>query len=773
MLMGTLLAAVLLAQPAPGNLVKNGSFEVDENSDGLPDGWTFAWKQTHASDQPGTKREPDWGVSTQAHSGNRCVFVANARPQDDGVWSQDAIPAKPGCRVYRITAWIRVAACQNSDARVALVWLDRSRRWLGANYSVIRVSKPCPWTRFVGLCQVDPRAAFLRIRLWVNFEYSGTCEAYFDDITLEPTNLPGLPPLRHTEGRPDPAVPSRFRRLGFVPFARSFMDMLLPTSRPEASDIGATLRAAAATGETEILSVGIWALRDISSCMPSASSLRGPAGSAIPSDAISIHPIAYLVRVIHFTDRRQMLVPVYLKPNAAFAIPSGQCRWVWLIVRVPARIRPGPYTGSLTIACDGESVEVPIRLDVYSVRLPQPDGIYFGMYDSPFGYYESTEGLLEKFRDQRAHGMTTVGLFCNFGGRLSADGGRVEVDVAGSLLAKAVDAYKAAGFRMPLHWLMGQDIHRFALKAGPAGSDAYLRRYATVIRQIVDYGRRHGWPEIIYQPVDEPFEFRARWDAMMAGLRALKMAGVRTEEDGMNSRPEGLDQAWPLLDVLNLHYGPFPHRNSRGEDWPDFLRKARRDGKMIWFYNLDVTGFHPEAVRFGYGFHLYKAGADGMFTWQYQGRYKNPYAQPPSRWLCLHRYPAMAGHPGGPTTGWEAIRQGVEDYRLLLAFRSLAASARRAGGARARIARQAAQRLEDALNRIDYSRWKWRSMQGEWTGGETTDENGYPTVVGHFKLPNGWSFDDYDNLRRVLLRACQEMAGLQCPPGLAPQADPR
>ncbi len=45
------LAAILMvcAAASAQNLVVNPDFEVDANGDGVPDGWTFAWRTTHAS----------------------------------------------------------------------------------------------------------------------------------------------------------------------------------------------------------------------------------------------------------------------------------------------------------------------------------------------------------------------------------------------------------------------------------------------------------------------------------------------------------------------------------------------------------------------------------------------------------------------------------------------------------------------------------------------------------------------------------------------------
>ena len=61
--------------------------------------------------------------------------------------------------------------------------------------------------------------------------------------------------------------------------------------------------------------------------------------------------------------------------------------------------------------------------------------------------------------------------------------------------------------------------------------------------------------------------------------------------------------------------------------------------------------------------------------------------------------------------------------------------------------------LKEALAKIEYDNWKQPGHQGLWTGGERSDENGVKTCAGKYKLPNGWTFDDYNRLRRLLADA--------------------
>ena len=71
----------------------------------------------------------------------------------------------------------------------------------------------------------------------------------------------------------------------------------------------------------------------------------------------------------------------YAVARAAGAPSSGGARSVagavapvWLTVKVPADARPGNYTGTLTLSCQGEkTLRVPVELEVVGWTLPDPD----------------------------------------------------------------------------------------------------------------------------------------------------------------------------------------------------------------------------------------------------------------------------------------------------------------------------------------------------------------------------------------------------------------
>jgi len=350
--------------------------------------------------------------------------------------------------------------------------------------------------------------------------------------------------------------------------------------------------------------------------------------------------------------------------------------------------------------------------------------------------------------------MTSVGACGNHGAEMAMEDGQVVVHWTGETdLERAMAAYVAAGFPEPVQWLMGGDTSKFARGFGEVGTPEYAAAYAGVIRAILAKGEAEGWPEIIFQPQDEAFEHRARFEQMMEEMRILKSLGVPVEADGANGNPEGLDAALPLIDYVNFHDGPFLRRGTYdAAAWEQFRARMEAEGRTIWYYNVEIACHRPENARFSQGFHLWNTGARGAFTWSYQSYVPDPYAVNADRkFVFMHRFPAMGDEPGGPSIGFEALREGIDDYRYLYTWDRLCERALAEGTAeQKRIAADSRAWMTAKLGEIDYAQWRGWPTQGEWTGGMQVTDDGGKAIAGHLKVPGVWSFADYDAIRRRL-----------------------
>ncbi len=756
---GTVVPGAAKPESSREELVRNGGFEQIDPETRLPVGWRFDWRYTHSSDRARgvQKQRPDFGVDTEVkHGGQHSFRIGVQRPEDDGVLTQDGAQARRGVRVYRLEAWVRTQGLRGTAATVGVVFLGKGGRWRGADYSAISVTGDHDWRHYSALIEPPSDVERFRLRLWVNFGYSGVGTAWFDDVQLTATDLREKPPFTYVDDAPMPPLEASWRAAGFVLFGRTWLDMVFPASIPRAEEIGGPLEVAAARGEYEPMVFCLRSLRPLQGVRIAFEPFLGSNGAVISPE----HVAGGVVRLLYRRGQARwgplksarMLMPVYVARATPFDLEAGKTVQFWNTLLVPADVAPGEYHGGVRVStAAGASHRLPVRLTVHPFRLETPPEMFFGMYSRR---HDGSGRMDEIYRDMREHGMTTVGFCGPLGAPINRDpDGRITIEFRGAGdLETALAAYVRAGFPRPFVWLMGSDVHRWCLKQGPIESDRFGTAYREIILRVLEHGRKQGWPEIIFQPVDEPFEHSARLPLAKRCLQVLKtIPGVRTEEDGPNGRPELLDELYPWTDVIVMHDGPVMRRRKYDAPaWQKFLERTRADSKSVWFYNIDLTASHPEVMRWGYGFGLWFSGATGMLEWAYQfpvagghpeRAYKNEGA-------IVFRFPRWEKEPGGPSIGWEGIREGVDDCRYLWTLELALRAAEKSGvPERIKAARAARDWLEQLRERCDFRGHEGSACQGDWAGGGRVLPTGQQAVSGPYKMANGWTFAQFDEAR--------------------------
>ncbi len=233
-------------------------------------------------------------------------------------------------------------------------------------------------------------------------------------------------------------------------------------------------------------------------------------------------------------------------------------------------------------------------------------------------------------------------------------------------------------------------------------------------RLIADRARAKGWPELLFYLMDEVGGIHPQWgDRMMMWkrqvIRTLHEEGVRTanatghlyanqeykkwyakdrelgkHEVVVNEQGEIVDEL--LLETLYHHLDVCLFSTTMGAEARVFDRMRAMD-KPYWLYNCAQPALHPQVDRFHYGLYTWRTGARGFFYWHYAA---TPIVKDGKRywpWMdekgVFHNtgdvWPLYVGlSPMGPlpTIGWEAVREGVDDYRYLLTLTKLIERAR-------------------------------------------------------------------------------------------------
>jgi hypothetical protein len=742
------LLACLLGAPkcAPqtvgGPTILNGDFSADKDANGLPDDW-------QAEKYRGN---PVWGVAKGGGpDGSDCARIECKTNEDIGLFSQRVAVGKGG-GTYRVV--VQLKTTPGTRATVSCTSYSATDKWLDANYNMIVAAGETEWVTRGGYFRHNDQGAAIKLALWCSFQGGEPGTAWFDNVRIE--RVDGIPPIRYQPEHPEPTLTQEDQARGFLLFERNYLSLLCREYNPGPDERLKQLRSFASQGEYEPSSFGVYAARELREVRATVGDLKSDTGATIPADRFEVRHVRHLPKRSHYSRQDRMIVPTFLDSKPA-PIAAGYSAQVWITVHVPEDAAGGVYRGAVTVSAGSGEQSVPVELRVFPFRLKEPADKWFGMYDG-LGLPGLPDDLDTRYADMRRHGLTTVGFAGSLGGKYSVEGDRVRADLEESALAAVVAAYRKAGFPAPLVWLIGSDVKGYALKhaGGDLKSDKFADAYKEIVKAVLRHGRLNEWPAIYFQPEDEVFAHTQRFEEGLRQLKLLKEAEALTEMDGPNVDAERAKQTYVLTDMLVYAYGPLLYRERVYSltVWETMVNQFHADGKKLLYYNFDTTGYHPESMRFSNGFYIAATHADGILNWAYSWA-RDPYGeQDDVAGDVQFYYPKTDKEAGGPSIGYEGIREGVDDYKYWYTLTELVKEAKAKGVPTA----GADQLLASLLADLDLSHLRTNmSMQGDWEY-DGANERGDEVRRGPFKLPVAWQFAAYDQKRLELAEAIEALA---------------
>jgi hypothetical protein len=184
----------------------------------------------------------------------------------------------------------------------------------------------------------------------------------------------------------------------------------------------------------------------------------------------------------------------------------------------------------------------------------------------------------------------------------------------------------------------------------------HLPRLKYLVHAVTEYAKQNHCPEVIFLPIDEPddsyqdFHNRRRTITSLL-LKTIKESGAKT-----------------MLTARNYsQFKPVDYICSSELNQKE-LHEAHDNGAVYFLYNNDVSTkcTNPLYARYIYGYYTWRNSVDGMSTWTFQNTQNAsglPTKADGSGNDLYIAYPA----PNGPlaTLKWEAIREGIDDYKLI------------------------------------------------------------------------------------------------------------
>jgi outer membrane protein assembly factor BamB len=360
------------------------------------------------------------------------------------------------------------------------------------------------------------------------------------------------------------------------------------------------------------------------------------------------------------------LVP--LGGGGQIAVPTLETREVWLDVDL-AGVKPGTHPIAVTLTTGRSETRVEISLEV----LPSAMAGYGAMRLCCWASYND-----DSVKDLLAHGnnVFTVAL----PPAKITEGASPGIEIDFTELGKFVERLR--GFDV---YLLMTGVPSLGV---PVKEADYVPRLADFLNQVMKFLADKGIDEnhVSLYPYDEPGG--NGWGAVNAfvdfGRQGLKARpGLKFYVNGGGDLP--------MFEKLNEIAAIWsPSYNMLAEDSPvmGFLRKS---GKALWSYDCGYgysrpTGANTKAINIAGQFRMAPVfgvifGATGIGYWCY-----NVGA---SMWDTIpFEYPLVYVNPDGTHTScrrWEAVREGMEDARILIALRERLDSPSISEAARAKI----------------------------------------------------------------------------------------
>lgn len=446
---------------------------------------------------------------------------------------------------------------------------------------------------------------------------------------------------------------------GFLAFQRPYTQPVLYKAVPQREEIVSALTVSACRGEFEPITFSLYPLRNLESLRVTAGALKGPADSTIPAAAIDVRKVSWQS---DWKNPREFEAKEHLLRHFdSLALAQGRSKRFWLTIEVPQTTPAGEYRGQVTITADGAATRLPLTLEVLPFELLPPEGMGYFMYypGMKSATFSNPEFFRKTVQDQRDHGMTTFSIY-NWVKVEDPKTRKARIDLDtkvadnyGVTYAAMMDTLSEAGF--------GKNVPLF---------DVYSMHYGPeLIVQLDKTCRKRGWPEVLFYIEDE-IEYPeriARARKTLEGIRKISPEIKTTTALGQ----KGAAALGHMYDVWI------------GCSTPEMIKKCLDMGKDPWTYSCRADyDVGPAFERTFFGRFAWKIGLKGVGLWSYAednsffdrfGR-KRGYGDFEFTPEWKHQYGHVYFENGEivPSVTWEAVREGIDDYRYMLTLKKLA-----------------------------------------------------------------------------------------------------
>ncbi len=571
----------------------------------------------------------------------------------------------------------------------------------------------------------------------------------------------------------------KWKNLGFVVWPTNYLELVFPNSNISNSLAGKELTCLEIPGQAEPVSFVIHAIKDLVDVKVKLSQLSCEKSSVLP-DMVDIYKVIFNDQRLGWDPWGRSTVygkcPDYLvKSSTIEKIDAGSNQQFWLTINVPEDSRAGLYTGRVMLYVEDKLVyELPISLEVMGIKLAE-NKVKHMVYHSPYfrQYHKKPELVL---RDMKEHGIVPI-----FYPHLLYRKSMLPKTSSGDVYIRLND------FEHELQVFKQINPEAKIVFIGTIPPSSVWRRlkgpepifqkpfkqfdetYGRILRDYASLGRKYGL-DIIFHFNDEPSNNLQKRRETFLCCKIARMNGLKTwstyyieVDKQLKLTPaeivEGVNYLQPLSGYLDVFVYPIWHVNA---NTPRIVEAT--NSEMAYYTTYPGTSIRPIYNRFLHGIHAHATNCRYVVSYAYRDSLADPFDDMDCRPICentIGQNDYLLTYPSWnddilPTIAYEALREGIEDSRLISTMQSLAEEALISGDSNAeKIGSEAISYLECMLKAVVPNGFKYDFWHKHKVLPEDPMEK---AILG--KLNNGESLDYgvFDEIRKDI---CNKIILLQ------------
>jgi len=521
-----------------------------------------------------------------------------------------------------------------------------------------------------------------------------------------------------------------------VVFVTNYLQRGSLATEPQGKQVTDTVRVFASPGEYEPATFSIRSGVELKGIrVQLAGDLTDNQGSTIRRTAVEIR------LVDPFEEWTKKKTECYLLKRDTVDITANTTRRFWVTIHVPDHAKPGTYRSKIVI---GQKITelgpdlgrmkalkaLTYEVEVLPIQLltAHETGMAFFMFYDTYYYGDLPDGAARfvtdayqkrVFDDMREHGMTTANLhlYPFVDGKFTLTG-RTEKHLGLAQTMETLKKTKLVAPGLPVTWV---------------GAERYG---ADVWKGVLDEGRKKNWPEIVFYAVDEPGEEK-RNKRVRATMKAFNAFRAKYPQYGLRiTTAIGSSRG---IQTVGHHYDLWIGCQAQRIGESGVIADAKMRRKELWTYDCMLAPVDAETDRYYFGVWAWVSGVKGCSHWAYFAQPHLSYAYPTEDELI-------------PSIGWEAVREGIDDYRYLSTLKRLADKARAAGK----------KQLVERADKIFAEVKKMVTMDNYGKAYHTAMAGGVALATAYQRprVEPQLSIDSYDRMRLKVARAIVDIAAV-------------